>query len=172
MVISSWSLNRQIHQLILWYVNYQFSIEKGSQHTKLTFYQNWSRLKKYWCLALISTYACVNSYGENNWGAAWTTISKATGLTIGQMNGGSALNYLLLGFGNVLWIPTAMLYGRKICYIGSLIFVTASSIWGGVFKSGVEYYLMEVVSGIGTSAYQALIQLTVSCLIVVLIFVM
>ncbi|KAI5297562.1 hypothetical protein KEM56_004726, partial [Ascosphaera pollenicola] len=49
---------------------------------------NWPRLKKFWCLALISAYACVNSYGENNWGAAWTTISQATGLTIGQMNGG------------------------------------------------------------------------------------
>ncbi|KAI5296698.1 hypothetical protein KEM56_005396, partial [Ascosphaera pollenicola] len=54
-----------------------------------------------------------------------------------------------------------MIYGRKICYICSLLFVTGSSLWGGFFKSGVEYYLMEVVSGIGTSAYQALIQLTI-----------
>jgi MFS family permease len=103
----------------------------------------------------------VNSFGENNWGASWTTISEETDVTLENMNGGSALNYLMLGFFNVIWIPTAMKFGRKIVYILSLIFVGASGIWGGFYTGTVQYYVMLCVSGMGTAAYQALIQLTV-----------
>ncbi|RAL10358.1 putative MFS transporter [Aspergillus homomorphus CBS 101889] len=122
---------------------------------------NWPRYKKFWTLFLISAYACLNSFGENNWGAAWTTISEDTGVSLSNMNGGSALNYLMLGFFNIIWIPTAMKFGRKIVYILSLVFVLASGIWGGVFSGVAQYYVMMTVNGIGTAAYQALIQLTI-----------
>ncbi|RJE18032.1 MFS transporter, partial [Aspergillus sclerotialis] len=122
---------------------------------------NWPKYKKYWSLFLISFYACVNSFGENNRGAAWTVVSADTGITLTDMNGGSALNYLLLGFVNILWIPSAMKFGRKIVYILSLVFVMASGIWGGFYEGTGQYYVMEIVNGIGTSAYQALIQLTI-----------
>lgn len=95
--------------------------------------QNWTKYKKYWSLFLISFYACVNSFGENNWGAAWTTISADTGVTLTDMNGGSALNYLLLGCVNILWIPTAMKFGRKIVFILSLVFCHGGWDLGEVF---------------------------------------
>lgn len=101
------------------------------------------------------------SFGENNWGAAWTTISDETGVTLENMNGGSALNYLLLGFFNIIWIPSAMKFGRKIVYILSLVFILAGGVWGGFFNGTVQYYFMSVLTGVGTAAYQALIQLTV-----------
>lgn len=82
-------------------------------------------------------------------------------MSLSNMNGGSALNYLMLGFFNIIWIPTAMKFGRKIVYILSLVFVLASGIWGGVFSGVAQYYIMMTVNGIGTAAYQALIQLTV-----------
>ncbi|OJJ82543.1 putative MFS transporter [Aspergillus glaucus CBS 516.65] len=122
---------------------------------------NWPKHKKYWSLFLISAYACIMSFGENNWGAAWTTISEETGVTLNNMNGGSALNYLLLGFVNIIWIPSAMKFGRKIVYILSLVFILAGGVWGGFFEGTAQYYLMMVVTGIGTAAYQALIQLTI-----------
>lgn len=101
------------------------------------------------------------SFGENNWGAAWTTISDETGVTLENMNGGSALNYLLLGFFNIIWIPSAMKFGRKIVYILSLVFILAGGVWGGFFNGTVQYYFMLALTGVGTAAYQALIQLTV-----------
>ncbi|KAJ9320373.1 hypothetical protein DTO027B5_558 [Paecilomyces variotii] len=122
---------------------------------------NWPKYKKYWSLFLISTYACVQSFGENNWGAAWTTISEEAHVTLENMNGGSALNYLLLGFFNIIWIPTAMKLGRKIVYILSLCLTVASGIWGGFFYGTGQYYIMLAINGVGTAAYQALIQLTI-----------
>jgi hypothetical protein len=44
----------------------------------------------------VALYACAFSYGENTLGAAWTTVSEDTGVSLTNMNGGSALNYLLL----------------------------------------------------------------------------
>lgn len=58
--------------------------------------QRWSRWKKYYQLFLVALYACAFSYGENTLGAAWTTVSEDTGVTLVNMNAGSALNYLLL----------------------------------------------------------------------------
>lgn len=109
-------------------------------------------------------YACVFSFGENNWGASWTLISEDTGVSLTNMNGGSALNYLLLGFFNIIWIPTAMKVGRKIVYILSLLLLVGGSVWGKYYTGTAQYYIMLAIQGVGTAAYQALIQLTVSSL--------
>ncbi|KAJ6009163.1 hypothetical protein N7522_004179 [Penicillium canescens] len=122
---------------------------------------NWKRLKKCWSLFLISFYACVFSFGENNWGASWTVISSETGVSLNNMNGGSALNYLLLGFFNIVWIPSAMKFGRKIVYILSLLILLGGSVWGGFYTGTTQYYIMLAIQGVGTAAYQALIQLTI-----------
>ncbi|KAJ5998833.1 hypothetical protein N7451_006643 [Penicillium sp. IBT 35674x] len=122
---------------------------------------NWSRAKKLWSLFLISAYACVFSFGENNTGASWTLISEDTGVSINNMNGGSALNYLLLGFFNILWIPSAMKFGRKIVFILSLLILCGGSVWGGLYHGVAQYFIVSALQGAGTAAYQALIQLTI-----------
>lgn len=55
-----------------------------------------------------------------------------------------------------------MKLGRKIVYILSLCLTVASGIWGGFFYGTGQYYIMLAINGVGTAAYQALIQLTVS----------
>lgn len=102
------------------------------------------------------------SFGENNTGASWTLISDDTGVSINNMNGGSALNYLLLGFFNIIWIPSAMKFGRKIVFILSLVILCGGSIWGGLYHGVAQYFILSALQGVGTAAYQALIQLTVS----------
>lgn len=89
-------------------------------------------------------------------------ISEDTGVSLTNMNGGSALNYLLLGFFNIIWIPSAMKFGRKIVYILSLLILLGGSVWGGLYMGTAQYFIMSAFQGIGTAAYQALIQLTVS----------
>ncbi|KAL4784730.1 major facilitator superfamily domain-containing protein [Aspergillus varians] len=122
---------------------------------------NWSMLKKAWSLFLVTLFATVMAFGENNLGAAWTQISVETDVTMNDMNGGSALNYLLLGFVNILWIPTAMIWGRKIVYIASMTIIMATSVWNAYIFGTTQWYLNCLLGGVGQSAYQALIQLTV-----------
>ncbi|KAL4971719.1 major facilitator superfamily domain-containing protein [Aspergillus desertorum] len=122
---------------------------------------NWPRPKKLWTLFLATLFATVVAYGENNLGAPWTEVAEDINVTMKDMNGGSALNYLLLGFVNVLWIPTAMKLGRKVVYIASMTIIMVSSLWNAYVYGAAQWYLNCLVGGIGQSAYQALIQLTV-----------
>jgi len=112
----------------------------------------WTTRKKYWQLFLLALYACSFSFGENNLGAAWTEISEDTGVSLTNMNGGSALNYLLLGFINIFWIPAAMKLGRRFVFLATTAICLASAVWQGKFHAVVQWMLAQVVNGVGTSA--------------------
>ena len=122
---------------------------------------NWSKFKKYWHLFLVSAYACIFSFAENNTGDAYSTIVDMTGSTMTIMNGGGALNYLMLGLVNIFWIPAAMKIGRRFCFLATLLLCIGSSIWMGAFHTAGEWYGCNIVNGLGTSAYEAVIQLAV-----------
>lgn len=121
----------------------------------------WSRPKKYWHLFLLAFYACSFSFAENTLGAAWTTVSEDTNVSIANMNGGSALNYLLLGFINIFWIPAAMKIGRRFVFCLSTAFCLGGAVWNGAFSGTAQWYLACILGGIGTSAYEAVIQLSI-----------
>ena len=122
---------------------------------------NWTKYKKWWQLFLASAYACVFSFGENTTGDAWDTIVKMTGSTMEIMNGGGALNFLLLGLVNIFWIPIAMKIGRRFCFLMTLLFCIGSSCWTATFTTVGGWYGSNIISGLGTSAYEAIIQLVV-----------
>lgn len=92
---------------------------------------NWPVWKKYYQLFLLALYACAFSYGENTLGAAWETVSEDTGVSLTNMNGGSALNYLLLGFCNIYWIPTAMKIGRRPVFLVTTTICMCAGVWLG-----------------------------------------
>ncbi|PSS12906.1 hypothetical protein M430DRAFT_143353 [Amorphotheca resinae ATCC 22711] len=121
----------------------------------------WPRWKKYYQLFLVALYACAFSYGENTLGAAWTTVSEDTGVSLTNMNGGSALNYLLLGFVNIFWIPAAMKIGRRPVFLLTTILCLCAGVWTGKFHGTGQWFGAQVLNGLGTSAYQAVIQLSI-----------
>ncbi|KAH9892192.1 MFS general substrate transporter [Xylariomycetidae sp. FL2044] len=121
----------------------------------------WPKWKKYYQLFLVALYACAFSFGENTLGAAWTTVSEETGVTLTNMNGGSALNYLLLGFVNIWWIPVANKIGRRFVLLTTTLICMGAGIWLGSFTGTAQWMLSMVLNGLGTSAYQAVIQLVI-----------
>ncbi|KAF7952837.1 hypothetical protein EAE96_006062 [Botrytis aclada] len=120
----------------------------------------WPRWKKYYQLFLVALYACGLSFGENTLGAAWETISKDTNVSLTDMNGGSALNYLLLGFCNIFWIPAAKRLGNRFVILTTTLICMCAGIWLGEFQGTGEWIGAMILNGLGTSAYQAVIQLT------------
>lgn len=121
----------------------------------------WSMSKKYYQLFLLALYACAFSMGENLLGAAWTTVSNDTGVSISNLNAGGALNYLLLGFVNIFWIPAAMKIGRRPVFLATTAICLGAAIWTGMFHGLAQWMLAMILNGVGTSAYQAVIQLAV-----------
>lgn len=98
------------------------------------------------------------------------------------MNGGSALNYLLLvsdtrttpaealdgadhtsqGLVNVWWIPIANMIGRRFVFLTTTIICCAAGVGLGSFHNTGSYMAVQILNGLGTAAYQAVIQLAVS----------
>ncbi|GME83686.1 unnamed protein product [Ambrosiozyma monospora] len=77
------------------------------------------------------------------------------------MNGGSSLNYLLLGFFNILWTPMAMKLGRKPVYILSSLLVIITMSWSRKMTGVTQWFINNLINGMGTAGYQATIQLTI-----------
>jgi MFS family permease len=121
----------------------------------------WPKWKKYYQLFLVALYACAFSFGENTLGAAWTTVSEETGVSLTNMNGGSALNYLLLGLVNIWWIPVANIIGRRFVFLATTIICCAAGVGLGSFNGTGAYMAIQVLNGLGTAAYQAVIQLAI-----------
>ena len=121
----------------------------------------WSRWKKWYQLFLLALYACAFSFGENTLGAAWTTVSEDTGVSLVNMNGGSALNYLLLGLCNIWWISTANKVGRRPVFLFTTLICCMAGVWQGRVHGTAQWFLSNSLNGVGTSAYQAVIQLSV-----------
>lgn len=121
----------------------------------------WSKKKKYWQLFVVSFYAASFGFGEDSLGAAWTTVSDDIGVNMDNMNGGSALNFLLLGFFNVFWVPTAMKYGRKVVLIATTAIALPSMVWIGKATGNAQWYLAMLLMGIAVAGYEVMIQLTI-----------
>jgi MFS family permease len=119
------------------------------------------RWKKWYQLFLLALYACAFSFGENTLGAAWTTVSEDTGVSLVNMNGGSALNYLLLGLCNIWWISTANKVGRRPVFLFTTLICCLAGVWQGRVHGTAQWFLSNSLNGVGTSAYQAVIQLSV-----------
>jgi MFS family permease len=61
-------------------------------------------------------------------------------------------------------VPAANKIGRRFVFLASTIITAASSIWAGAFHGTPQWMLNNAMNGIGTAAYQAIIQLTVGFL--------
>lgn len=122
---------------------------------------SWPKFKRYWQLFVVSLYACTFAFGQNTLGAAWTQVSEDIGVNMDNMNGGSALNWLLLGFVNTLWIPMSMKLGRRPVFIATTLIALTSMIWIGKCNGTAQWFLAMILDGIGVAGYEAMIQLEI-----------
>lgn len=77
------------------------------------------------------------------------------------MNGGSALNYLLLGLVNIFWIPMAMKLGRRPVFLITIIICMLTAVWLGYVHGSVQWMINLAINGFGVAAYQAVVQLSI-----------
>lgn len=59
-------------------------------------------------------------------------------------------------------MPTANIFGRKLVYLASTALCLATAFWLAAVQGTVQWMLNMIVNGVGTSAYQAIVQLAVS----------
>ncbi|TGO14073.1 hypothetical protein BTUL_0059g00610 [Botrytis tulipae] len=66
-----------------------------------------------------------------------------------------------LGFCNILWIPAAKRLGNRFVFLTTTLICICAGIWLGKFQGTGEWMGAMILNGLGTSAYQAAIQLSI-----------
>lgn len=59
---------------------------------------------------------------------------------------------LMIGVGNLIWVPLAIKYGRRPVYITAWLLMTGSTIWGGCAKSFASQLAARIVYGFAGAA--------------------
>lgn len=90
-----------------------------------------------------------------------TQIYEATGITVAHLNIGTGLQFLFLGWGNLLWQPLALTYGRRGVFVISAFLCIFPIIWSSYSSSTGEWYAHRIIFGLVGGPIESLPEISV-----------
>ncbi|CAI6093089.1 unnamed protein product [Clonostachys chloroleuca] len=122
---------------------------------------NWSRFRKTRAIATVYLYVFAIGICTAVQYSVLSDISEAQYVTIGQLNLGTGLMFLFLGWGCLIWQPIAMTYGRRGVYIASILLAIAPTIWTPFSHGPGQWYAHRIILGIVASPVESLPEVSV-----------
>ncbi len=122
---------------------------------------NWSPKRKGLSIAMTYTYTVGIGISTAVQYSVLTNIADDTGITVAQLNLGTGLMFLFLGWSCLLWQPVALVYGRRGVYVLSSFLSTFPVIWSAFSKSKGEWYAHRIILGIFAAPIEALPEVSV-----------
>jgi MFS family permease len=92
---------------------------------------------------------------------AWNQYQNELGLTVGQLNGATALNYTGLAVGSFLFIPLMHKYGRRPLYVFSTALQLAACAWLARAHTQTDMWMCNLLSGLGGAVCETIVQVTI-----------
>jgi MFS family permease len=122
---------------------------------------NWSRRRK--LVAISMTYLYVLGVGicTTVHYSVLTQIAEAQALTVSQLNLGTGLMFLFLGWGNLFWQPLATTYGRRGVYLVSIILCIPPVLWTPFSHGPSQWYAHRIILGFIAAPIESLPELSV-----------
>ncbi|KAK7553494.1 major facilitator superfamily protein [Phyllosticta paracitricarpa] len=123
---------------------------------------NWSSSRKALAIGMAYCYTLGVGISTAVQYSVLTNISDHTGLTVAQLNLGTGLMFLFLGWANLLWQPVALVYGRRGVYVISAFLCTFPVLWSA-YSTGnkYEWYAHRIILGIFAAPIESLPEVTV-----------
>ncbi|EFY97710.1 Major facilitator superfamily transporter [Metarhizium robertsii ARSEF 23] len=122
---------------------------------------NWSSLRKTVNYGLVQIYVLFTFVQLDIGFTAWNQYQEELGLSVGTLNGATALNYAGLAVGSFLFIPLMHKYGRRPLYIVSTMLQLASCVWFARANTQADMWLANLVSGLGGAVCETVVQVTI-----------
>jgi MFS family permease len=88
-------------------------------------------------------------------------ISEKQNVTVSQLNLGTGLMFLFLGWACPIWQPLACTYGRRGVYISSIILSMIPTIWTPFSTGPGQWYAHRIILGIFASPVESLPEVSV-----------
>ncbi|KAH6626519.1 major facilitator superfamily domain-containing protein [Chaetomium sp. MPI-SDFR-AT-0129] len=116
---------------------------------------NWPTWRKAACMISVAWYAFVCNYISASIAPAlplWNHAFPGDRRREEELMRFVAFNVLVLGLGNIIWVPLANIYGRRLILILSTTLLSAATTFG-VFQTGyMATLLIRIFQGLGSSA--------------------
>lgn len=122
---------------------------------------NWSKQRKLLAIGMVYLYTFGIGIATAVQYSVLTQIAAAQGLTVGNLNLGTGLMFLFLGWGCLIWQPIAMAYGRRGVYIVSIILSIIPMVWAPFSHGAGQWYAHRILLGIFASPVESLPEVTV-----------
>ncbi|KAJ4363224.1 hypothetical protein N0V83_010344 [Neocucurbitaria cava] len=90
-----------------------------------------------------------------------TQIADETGITVSQLNLGTGLMFLFLGWGCLIWQPIAITYGRRGVYIISGILCIIPMVWAPYSRGPHQWYAHRSLLGLFAAPVESLPEVSV-----------
>ncbi|RFU28631.1 hypothetical protein B7463_g7711, partial [Scytalidium lignicola] len=122
---------------------------------------NWSRKRKLLAINMCYVYTIGVGISTAVQYSILVNIADDTGITVAQLNLGTGLMFLFLGWACLLWQPLALVYGRRGVYIISSFLCVFPVLWSAYSTSKGEWYAHRIILGIVASPIESLPEVTV-----------
>ncbi|KAJ4367292.1 hypothetical protein N0V83_006873 [Neocucurbitaria cava] len=122
---------------------------------------NWSPRRKGMAIGMVYCYTLGVAISTAVQYSVLTPISDDTGLTIAELNLGTGLMFLFLGWANLIWQPLALTFGRRGVYVISSFLCIWPVLWSAYSKSAGEWYAHRIILGIFAAPIESLPEVSV-----------
>lgn len=122
---------------------------------------NWPKWRKYAAIGAVYTYILGIGIATTVQYSILTEIAASTTITVAELNTGTGLMFLFLGWGCLIWQPIALTYGRRGVYIISSLLSIGPMIWTIYSSSPGEWYAHRIILGILASPVESLPEVSV-----------
>ncbi|KAK3369996.1 major facilitator superfamily domain-containing protein [Podospora didyma] len=120
---------------------------------------NWAQWRKVCCLATVSLYAFVSNFASASLAPAlpiWNLFFPQNLKSPNDLMQFIAFNVLLLGLGNVFWVPLANVFGRRPMLVLSTLALLVASACGTVTANFHHVLVIRIFQGLGGSASETI----------------
>lgn len=122
---------------------------------------NWSQKRKLWHVAMLYTYLFGVGIATTVQYSVLTYISEETDIPLANLNTGTGLMFLFLGWGCLIWQPIAMTYGRRGVYLLTSLCCIGPMVWTAYTSSTGEWYAHRILIGLIVSPVESLPELSI-----------
>ncbi|KAK3326633.1 major facilitator superfamily domain-containing protein [Apodospora peruviana] len=120
---------------------------------------NWARWRKMACLLSVSLYAFVCNFASASLAPAlplWNLSFPGHKRPFDDLTQFIAFNVLLLGLGNIFWVPLANVFGRRPVVILSAMILFIATTCGGFASDFDNVLAVRIFQGIGSSVSETI----------------
>ncbi|KAL2163025.1 hypothetical protein VTH06DRAFT_6861 [Thermothelomyces fergusii] len=121
---------------------------------------NWPRWQKAACMATLSLYAFVSNYISASIAPAlpwWNKEFPRDPRPPQDLMQFVAVNVLVLGLGNIFWVPLSNIFGRRLVLVLSTLLLFSVTCCGIRFTSFTSTLIIRIFQGLGSSASETVV---------------